>query len=56
MQCQDITFTLNLDDMTPNKYKEIIDFVKSVNTEASLGIHTYDPENIEKDVEPLFYP
>ena len=55
MQNQDITFTVDLEEMTPDKYKYIMDFVDKVNI-SQLETFTYDPENLQRKVEPLFSP
>ena len=43
MQLQDITFTVNLDKMTPKRYSAIIRFVKEEGT-GDIETFTYTPE------------
>ena len=57
MQNQDITFTIDLEGMTPDKYKAIMDFVEEVGI-SQVETYTYDPEDPDRviDLTPLFQP
>jgi len=57
MQNQDITFTIDLEEMTPDKYKKIMDFVEEAGI-SQVETFTYDPEDPTREIDltPLYQP